>query len=107
MAAPISIDLPHSLGAAEAKRRLQSRIGELRDHIPGGAAEVESRWAGDRMNLKVTALGQEVISNIDVMEKIVRLELVLPPMLAFFGKQIEALIRHKGPELLEDKSKKE
>ncbi|MDT9599268.1 polyhydroxyalkanoic acid system family protein [Sphingosinicella rhizophila] len=104
MADPIVIDLPHSLGAAEAKRRLQSRIGELKDHIPGGAAEVESHWTGDRMNLKVTALNQEVVANIDVLEKIVRLELVLPPMLGFFGKQIEALIRRKGPELLEDRS---
>ena len=104
MNAPIVIDLPHSLGAAEAKRRLQSRIGELKDHIPGGAAEVQSSWAGDRMDLRVSALGQDVSAKIDVLERSVRLELVLPPMLSFFGKQIEALIRRKGPELLEDRT---
>lgn len=104
MTSPIIIDLPHSLGAAEAKRRLRSRVGELGNHIPGGAADIQSRWTGDRMNLKVVAMGQEVVADIDVQEKLVRLELVLPPVLAFFGKQIEALIRRKGPDLLEDKS---
>lgn len=104
MASPITIDLPHNLGAEEAKRRLQSRIGELGNHIPGGAAEIQSRWTGDRMHLMVKAMGQEVVANIDVHEKLVRLEVLLPPVLAFFGKQIEALIRRKGPELLEDKS---
>ena len=103
MASPIIIDLPHSLGATEAKRRLQSRIGELGNHIPGGAADIQSSWTGDLMHLKVVAMGQEVIADIHVHEAMVRLELLLPPVLAFFGKQIEALIRRKGPDLLEDK----
>ena len=35
---PIKIDLPHQLGAEEAKRRMQGGIGKLKDHIPGGGA---------------------------------------------------------------------
>ena len=71
--------------------------------IPGGAM-VDSSWAGDRMNLSVQAMGQEVRAIIDVEEKLVRLQLDLPPMLSFFGKKIEALIRHQGTQMLEDKS---
>ena len=101
---PMMIDIPHRLGAEEAKRRLRTRIGGLKDHIPGGAAEVTSSWEGDRMNLRVQALGQEVSGHIDVFETKVHLELMLPAFLAMFGSQIEALLRRGGTELLEDKS---
>ena len=104
MTQPIVVNLPHRLGAEEAKRRLRGSIGSLKDHIPGGAAEVESRWEGDRMYLNVRAMGQEVSGHIDVEETKVRLELVLPALLALFAGKIEGLLRKKGGALLEDKS---
>lgn len=103
---PISVDLPHSLGTEEAKRRMQGGIGKLKDHIPGGAAEVRSSWEGDRMQLLVQAMGQEVDARIDVQDRLVRVEVLLPPMLGFFGKQIEGLLKSKGRQMLEDKRDK-
>lgn len=103
---PMVVDLPHSLGAEEAKRRMQGGIGKLKDHIPGGGAQVESSWQGDRMNLRVEAMGQEVSGHIDVHETKVTLELMLPGFLAMFAGPIEAMLRNRGTELLEDKSKK-
>ena len=103
MANPITVDLPHKLGAAEAKRRIQNGIGDLGAHLPG-AAQVEHGWVGDRMNLKVTAMGQEVSAAIDVQENVVRVQVVLPAFLSFFGSKIEALLRRHGAELLEDHS---
>jgi Putative polyhydroxyalkanoic acid system protein (PHA_gran_rgn) len=103
MTNPISVDLPHSLGAAEAKSRIQNGIGRLEDYIPGGA-EVRSGWQGDRMDLVVAAMGQEVTATIDVQEKIVRLEVRLPGVLSFFGGKVEALLRRHGTDLLEDRS---
>lgn len=106
MTQPIVIDLPHSLGAAEAKSRMQKGVGKLKDYIPGGTAEVESSWAGDRMNLNVRAMGQEVSGHIDVYESHVRLEFSLPAFLAMLGPTIEGLLRSGGAELLEDKNPK-
>lgn len=103
---PLTVDLPHKLGAEEAKRRMRDSIGKLKDHIPGGA-EVKSSWQDDRMNLLVQAMGQEVSANIDVHETIVRVEVMLPPMLSFFGKRIEGYLQSKGGQLLEDKTKKD
>jgi hypothetical protein len=103
MTKPMIVDLPHTLGAVEAKRRIAGGIGQLRDHIPGGA-QVSSGWEGDRMNLAVQAMGQEVAAKIDVGETVVRLEVQLPAFLSFFGSKIEGLIRRQGAELLEDKS---
>ncbi|HEV2745717.1 MAG TPA: polyhydroxyalkanoic acid system family protein [Allosphingosinicella sp.] len=104
MTKPVSIDLPHRLGAEEAKRRMQGGIGRLKDHVPGGAAEVRSRWEGNRMYLDVQAMGQEVTGHIDVEDSKVRLELMLPAFLALFAGKIEGLLRSRGTELLEDKS---
>ena len=104
MTQPIVVNLPHKLGAEEAKRRMRGGIGKLKDHVPGGAAEVTSRWDGDRMYLNVKAMGQEVDGHVDVEETKVRLELVLPAFLALFASKIEGLLRKKGGELLEDKS---
>ena len=102
---PLVVDLPHKLGAEEAKRRMRSGIGKLRDHIPGGG-HVESDWKGDRMTLRVQAMGQEVTGHIDVEDTKVRLELMLPPMLSLFAGKVEGLLRSRGSELLEDKTKK-
>jgi hypothetical protein len=103
MSKPIIVDLPHRLGAEEARRRIAGGIGRLEEHIPGGA-EVRSSWQGDRLDLNVGAMGQVVDAQIDVQEAIVRLEVLLPPGLAFFGRAIEGLLRRQGAEMLEDKS---
>ena len=103
MTKPIVVDLPHQLGAAEAKARIAGGIGRLRDHLPAGA-QVQSGWTGDRMDLSVEAMGQQVSAKIDVQEKIVRLEVTLPGFLSFFGSKVESLIRRHGTEMLEDRS---
>jgi hypothetical protein len=58
------------------------------------------------MTMRVQAMGQEVVGHIDVEETKVRLELMLPPMLSLFAGKIEGLLRSRGSELLEDKTKK-
>ncbi len=104
MSKPIVVDLPHNLGVEEARRRIASGIGSLGSYMPGGAAEVQSNWRGDIMDLHVRAMGQEVRAELDVRPNVVRVEVVLPAMLGFFAGKIEDLLRSKGGKLLEDKS---
>ena len=103
MTSPITVDLPHSLGAEEARRRIEGGTSSLAGYMPAGA-QVSSRWEGDRLKLDVKAMGQDVNAAIDVQDRIVRVTLLLPPALAFFGKAIEAALRRKGADLLEDRS---
>ena len=104
MASPITVDLPHSLGAAEAKRRIQNGIGRLGDFLPGDSSHVDHGWEGDRMTLKVSALNQEVSAMLDVQDKIVRVQVMLPAFLSFFADKVEKVLRRHGTELLEDRS---
>ena len=101
MTQPIEVDIPHSLGKDEARRRIANNIHKLQEHIPGGA-QVHSGWAGDQLNLDVAAMGQSVTATIDVMDDKARLKVLLPPMLGMFSSTIQATLQRKGSALLED-----
>lgn len=105
MSSPISVDLPHRLGVAEAKRRIAANMSSLTSHLPAGA-QVRSNWEGDRLNLDIGLLGQNAVAAVDVRETLVHVTVQLPPALAFFGKVIEAGLRRGGPALLEDRTKR-
>lgn len=102
MTQPITIDLPHSLGAQEAKRRMQDGLHKLKEYIPGQAA-IQSSWNGDRLSLKIAAMGQEVEARLDVEESRIHLEVKLPAMLSLLASRIEKALRKQGTEMLEDK----
>jgi hypothetical protein len=106
MPQPIQVDLPHQLGREEARRRIAGNIHQLKDHIPGGAAQVDSRWSGDDLMLTIHAMGQTVEAKIGVDERVVHVGVMLPGMLAMFARPIEAMLQKKGGHLLlEDKAK--
>jgi putative polyhydroxyalkanoate system protein len=104
MSQPIEVDLPHSLGKEEARRRIANNVHKLQEHIPGGA-QVQSGWTGDQMNLDVQAMGQAVTATIDVQDSKVRLRVLLPGMLGMFSGVIQAALQKKGSVLLEDHTK--
>jgi hypothetical protein len=103
MERPIDVDIPHKLGRDEAHRRIANNIHKLKDHIPGGATQLDSSWAGDQLTLNVHAMGQTVEALVDVEETKVRCRIQLPGMLSFFAGPIEAMLKSKGDLLLEDK----
>jgi putative polyhydroxyalkanoate system protein len=101
MSQPIEVDLPHTLGKDEARRRIANNVHKLEEHIPGGAA-VQSGWTGEQLNLEVAAMGQQVTVTIDVEDSKVKLRVLLPPMLGMFAGMIQAALQKKGDVLLED-----
>src|SRR3954462_7331723 len=104
MTQPIDVDLPHSLGKDEARRRIANNIHKLEQHIPGGA-HVQSGWTGDQLNLQISAMGETVSASIDVLDTKVHLKVLLPGMLGMFGGLVQASLQKKGSVLLEDHSK--
>ena len=104
MERPIEVEVPHKLGKDEARRRIANNIHKLKEHIPGGAA-VTSNWVGDRLDLGINAMGQSVDASITVEESQARVHLELAGMLALFAAPIEAMLKAKGPDLLEDHRK--
>lgn len=104
MSEPVSIDVPHTLGAAEAKRRVQANLGTLGGKLPAGAT-MRPAWEGDRLRLDIGVLGQQALAMLDILDDRVRIQVQLPPALAFFRQAIEAGLRQSGAALLEDGTK--
>ncbi|MBW8911158.1 MAG: polyhydroxyalkanoic acid system family protein, partial [Sphingomonas sp.] len=52
MSDPITVEVPHKLGLAEARRRVDAGIGKLSGWFPGGA-EVEHHWTADVLHFTV------------------------------------------------------
>ncbi len=97
---PTTIDVPHKLGRDAAKARIAARTGELKSHLPA-FARVQSRWTGDyKLQLDIGAMGQDVAATLDIQERVIRVSLMLPPMLAMMSGLIESAVRAKGGELL-------
>jgi putative polyhydroxyalkanoate system protein len=104
MTQPVEVDIPHSLGKDEARRRLANNVHKLQEHFPGGA-HIQTGWAGDQLNLDITAMGQSVTGTIDVEDTKVHLKMLLPPMLGMFSGLIQGALQKKGNVLLEDHSR--
>ncbi|WP_420146006.1 polyhydroxyalkanoic acid system family protein [Sphingobium sp.] len=103
MATPIIIDIPHSLGRDEAKRRMTNGVAKLASHIPGGAATVTHDWPSqDQMSLTVATMGVEVPCTVDAEDARLRVTMLLPAMLSLMSGPIKAIVQQQGERLLLD-----
>jgi len=101
MAPPLVVSIPHTLGRAEAVRRLQSGLEGLPQ---SSLVNVEQQaWDGARMNFVVRALGQTVPGSLDVGDDTVRLEVVLPGFLNKLWEPLKNVLLGRAKVLLEKK----
>ena len=99
MTQPLTVDIPHQLGKAGVRARLDKGIGKLGDSIPGGAT-VQHRWDGDTMHFTVGAMGQQIGCTATVFEGHVHAIVDLPGLLGMLSGPIKAAIESQGPKLL-------
>lgn len=103
MAEPLIVSIPHRLGKDEALRRLKGGLTGIQQSYAQLFQVEEEIWSGDRLSFRVVALRQPVSGTIDVAEDHVRLEVMLPWLLARLARGIQAAIRDRGKNLLEKK----
>lgn len=102
MSAPLVVSIPHSLGREEAARRLKSGLARAATRVPMVKLEDE-RWDGDRLDLRVRAMGQVASGHVDVLDDRVNVEVTLPWLLQRFAEIAQATIVSRGKLLLEKK----
>jgi|SRR4051794_29661676 len=100
MRKPVVVTVPHQLGKQEAKRRLQSGMGQVRSQLAGFGASVEDHWSEDRVTFTVAALAQTIGGRIDFEDELVRIEVDLPWMLAMLAEKIGGRISRQGTLML-------
>jgi hypothetical protein len=99
MSQPITLDIPHQLGKAGVRARLDGGVGKLGEKIPGGAT-VQHRWDGDTLHFTVNAMGQQIASTATVFDAHVHAVVDLPGFLAMLAGPIKAAIQSEAPKLL-------
>lgn len=102
MARPVTITISHELGRAGAANRLRSGIDTIRHRLGMVRMQlVEESWEGDSLRFGVAALGQTVNGRVDVEDSLVRIEVMLPWMLAVFAEKLKIGVEKQGRVLLD------
>ena len=99
MTQPVEVDIPHKLGRAGVRQRIDGGIDKLAGMIPGGTM-YDKRWDGDTLHFTISAMGQSVGARCEMHDAHVHAVLDLPPMLALFAEKIRSKLGKEGPALL-------
>ena len=103
MATPLTVTIPHTLGRAEARRRIENGFAKIVDVLPGGAGKCSQRWEADRLVFAVSAVGQSVSGAIEVGESSVVMEIELPGVLGLLAGGLKSRLQKTGRLLLTKK----
>lgn len=97
---PVEVDIPHKLGRAAARARIEGGFRNIADMIPGGSV-TQHRWDGDTLHFTVEGMGQRIGCRLDVFETRVHAAVDLPAFLRLFADPIRAKLAKEAPKMLE------
>jgi putative polyhydroxyalkanoate system protein len=100
MSKPVVVTIPHELGRAEARRRIDEGAVRLTSQI-GAVGELQREWKGDTLHFSMLAIGQTISGTIGIEEREVRLEVRLPGIFAMIAGKVKGRLKEQGHILLE------
>ena len=103
MSQPITVAIPHQLGVAEARRRVDQGFADFAKHLGNAPGAIERRWDGDRLSFSLTSFGQAISGFVSVAETNVTVEVLLPGFLGMIAGKVKGRLQREGQLLLEKK----
>jgi hypothetical protein len=100
MSTLITINIPHQLGRAEARRRIEAGFAKFIQVVPGSSATGNERWERDRLTFRVAAMGQTIAGVIDVLDASISMQIELPGALGLLARSLEDRLKKAGQSLL-------
>lgn len=102
MSRTVTITLPHTLGETEARRRVSTGVEKLHTALGSGLPlTFESDWtSATTMTFKAQGLGQNITGRLDILPEAVRIDILLPDVLAGFAETIFRKVEDEGRLLL-------
>ena len=103
MNAPLTVSVPHRLGKEEAVRRLKGGMSQMASKL-GALITIEQEvWTGDKLTFQMRGLGQSAAGTIEVFEESIRIDVMLPWLLAKLGERLLPALKKEATLLLEKK----
>ena len=96
MATLITISIPHQLGRAEARRRIEAGFAKIIDLLPGSGGARSERWDGDRLSFSAATMGQTVAGVVTVLDNAVTMEIELPGVLGMIANGLKDRLQKVG-----------
>lgn len=103
MSKPLVVSVPHSLGQAEALRRIQVGIGKAKVKYAAYGSLDEETWNGSHLDFQVSALKQSLRGTVDVGAEDVTLTMTLPWVLSMMTDKARSFVTNFGTKLLTQK----
>ncbi|NRF70596.1 polyhydroxyalkanoic acid system family protein [Aquincola sp. S2] len=100
MATPLTVSIPHQLGRAEARRRIETGFAKFVHSMPGTTGASNERWDGDRLTFGIAAMGQTIAGAITVLDATVTIEIELPGVLGLIASGLRDRMKKVGQLLL-------
>jgi hypothetical protein len=92
----LSATIPHELGRAEARQRIDEQLAMLRQQH-STFTELHTKWVQDTLHFEATAFGQSISGTLRIEDHAAHLLLVLPWLAALMAgrirKEIEGHMR--------------
>lgn len=96
----MDIAIPHTLGRAEAKRRIEAGLPKLAAHIPGGG-KLAADWTADYdLALTITALGSTIPVKLQILEDRLVGSLEVPLFLQAMQGQVAEFVKTSATKML-------
>lgn len=102
MRKPVTVSIPHELGKAEARKRIEDGVGRMVQQF-GEGVKLTKAWDGDRLSFSAKVVGQAVSGRLDVLEEVVKMEVDLPPFFAMIAEKVKGRLKQEGQLMLEKK----
>ncbi|MEE7493148.1 polyhydroxyalkanoic acid system family protein [Methylobacterium oryzae] len=99
----LTITVPHDLGAAEVRRRIDLHMDWAFRRLEAEKIQVEAEdWVGNRRVFSGSGYGQRARVAIQVADDALEIEALVPWMVSMFAPVIESVGRHYVGRLLSD-----
>jgi putative polyhydroxyalkanoate system protein len=96
----LTLSVPHQLGRAEAKRRIQEQLEQAQRQFGAVLTGLEQRWSGDHLDVTVRGGGQSVTGHADVEDDVVRVSVELPWVFALLAGPLKGAIEQQARRAL-------
>lgn len=105
MTRPVTVTISHELGAEGARQRVREGFDRLKTTLSGGMIfAFDQNWSSaNQLRFTAKGLGQTITGVIDIFPQHVRIEAMLPGVLASLAEVITGKLEKEGALLLEKK----